>query len=130
MQIYQLYGLGNMVFNTLLYSSFYIHALAPGFPQEGIKKEEFELFLKAIVFAEHAHQGQKRATGEPCIIHPFPVCKILLDYTAEVTTLISSLLHIVTEDTHFSIVSCYKLTKHSQLNVVSVLFLIGNKGMQ
>lgn len=67
-----------------------------------LPKEEYESFLRGIDFAEHAHQGQKRATGEPYITHPYSVCKILLDYKADVTTLISSLLHDVAEDTHFS----------------------------
>lgn len=68
-----------------------------------LPKEEYESFLRAIDFADHAHQGQKRATGEPYITHPYSVCKILLDYKADVTTLISSLLHDVAEDTHYSI---------------------------
>lgn len=64
---------------------------------------ELELFNQAIDFAELAHSGQKRATGEPYVIHPYIVSKILLDYKADATTLISSLLHDVAEDTHYSI---------------------------
>jgi GTP diphosphokinase / guanosine-3',5'-bis(diphosphate) 3'-diphosphatase len=66
-------------------------------------KDEFESFKTAIEFAEQAHSGQKRATGEPYIIHPYIVCKILMNYQADVTTLVSSLLHDVAEDTHYSI---------------------------
>ncbi|MEH7884278.1 HD domain-containing protein [Bacillus sp. JJ1609] len=73
-----------------------------------LTEEEYEIFLQAIDFAEHAHQDQKRATGEPYIIHPFIVCKILLDYKADVTTLNSSLLHDVAEDTLFSILDIEK----------------------
>lgn len=68
-----------------------------------LNKNELELYVKAIDFAELAHSGQKRATGEPYVVHPYIVSKILLDYKADATTLISSLLHDVAEDTHYSI---------------------------
>jgi len=68
-----------------------------------LTKEHMRLFVHAIDFAEKAHSGQRRATGEPYVIHPYTVCKILLNYKADTITLISSLLHDVAEDTHFSI---------------------------
>nr|WP_238482835.1 HD domain-containing protein [Lederbergia galactosidilytica] len=58
-----------------------------------------ELLKVAFDFAEEAHDGQKRATGEPYITHPIAVCEILLAYHADITTLISALLHDVVEDT-------------------------------
>lgn len=61
---------------------------------------EIELLVQAINFADNAHHGQKRATGEPYITHPLAVCEILLEYKADVTSLISALLHDVVEDTH------------------------------
>lgn len=57
-----------------------------------LTKEHLRLFVKAIDFAEEAHNRQRRATGEPYIIHPYTVCKILLDYKADATTLISNFL--------------------------------------
>lgn len=68
-----------------------------------LKEYEYELLEKAINFSELAHEGQKRATGEPYVLHPFTVCEILMDYKADITTLISALLHDVAEDTHYSI---------------------------
>ncbi|WP_082386459.1 HD domain-containing protein [Rossellomorea vietnamensis] len=47
--------------------------------------------------------GQKRATGEPYVCHPFTVCEILMDYQADITTLIAALLHDVVEDTDCSL---------------------------
>lgn len=55
--------------------------------------------IVAMEFAEKAHRGQLRGTGEPYIIHPISVCQILTEYKADITTLISALLHDVVEDT-------------------------------
>lgn len=68
-----------------------------------LTQSEIELLEKAIIFAEKAHHGQKRATGEPYITHPLAVCEILLEYKADITSLISALLHDVVEDTDISI---------------------------
>ncbi|WP_157764754.1 HD domain-containing protein [Solibacillus sp. R5-41] len=57
----------------------------------------------AMAFSEKAHQGQTRATGEPYIIHPLEVCLMLSEYHADITSLISALLHDVVEDTHVSL---------------------------
>lgn len=65
--------------------------------------KELNVFKSAINFAELAHFGQKRATGEPYVCHPFTVCEILMDYKADIITLTAALLHDVVEDTNFSI---------------------------
>jgi GTP diphosphokinase / guanosine-3',5'-bis(diphosphate) 3'-diphosphatase len=62
-----------------------------------------ELLKRAISFAEEAHQGQKRATGEPYFIPPLTVCEILIDYGADIISLVSALLHDVVEDTNISL---------------------------
>ncbi|OJD58638.1 HD domain-containing protein [Bacillus sp. NH11B] len=68
-----------------------------------LQSEELTLFKKAIKFAEQAHDGQYRQTGEPYIMHPFAVTEILLNYKADVTTLVAALLHDVVEDTEHSL---------------------------
>ncbi|MFD1737194.1 HD domain-containing protein [Bacillus salitolerans] len=65
--------------------------------------KEQELLVNAIEYADRAHLGQKRGTGEPYIIHPISVCEILTVYKADITTLISALLHDVVEDTNVSL---------------------------
>lgn len=65
--------------------------------------KEKNLLVKAMEYAERAHSGQKRGTGEPYIIHPISVCEILTEYKADITTLISALLHDVVEDTNVSL---------------------------
>ncbi|QHA35017.1 HD domain-containing protein [Rossellomorea marisflavi] len=58
---------------------------------------------KAFEFASRAHDGQKRATGEPYMTHPVAVCSILMEEQADLPTLMSALLHDVVEDTDVTI---------------------------
>ena len=60
------------------------------------------LFKKAIEVAETSHSNQFRASGDPYIIHPFEVCKSLIDLKLDTETVITGLLHDVIEDTSFS----------------------------
>jgi len=64
----------------------------------GISKKEEELLIKAYDFAEKAHSGQKRMSGEPYFIHPFETAKILADLGMDVQTIAAGLLHDVLED--------------------------------
>ena len=60
------------------------------------------LFIKAIEVAETSHKDQFRASGDPYIIHPFEVCKSLIDLKLDTETVITGLLHDVIEDTTYS----------------------------
>lgn len=61
--------------------------------------EEIERLKVSYEFAEKAHEGQYRKSGEPYIHHPVAVAEILLSLEMDVTTLIAALLHDVVEDT-------------------------------
>ena len=54
---------------------------------------------RAYEFAEKAHAGQKRSSGEDYFIHPCAVVEILADYGFDSSTLIAAFLHDVLEDT-------------------------------
>ncbi|HLF27527.1 MAG TPA: GTP diphosphokinase [Anaerolineae bacterium] len=54
---------------------------------------------RAYTVAERAHQGQKRASGEPYIQHCLAVAKILADLGLDAPTIAAGLLHDVVEDT-------------------------------
>lgn len=57
-----------------------------------------ELITKALLFADKAHQGQKRYSGEPYIIHPFNVALLLAEFEADAETIAAGLLHDTIED--------------------------------
>ena len=61
-----------------------------------------KLFVKAIEVAETSHKDQFRASGDPYIIHPYEVCKSLIDLKLDTETVITGLLHDVIEDTEYS----------------------------
>lgn len=68
-------------------------------------KEKFQdgsLILKAYEFACEAHKNEKRKSGEPYVIHPINVAKILMEYGLDQTTIAAALLHDVVEDTPVS----------------------------
>ena len=54
---------------------------------------------KALNFAMKAHEGQKRKSGEPYIIHPILVAAITASVSGDEVMVISALLHDVVEDT-------------------------------
>ena len=57
----------------------------------------------AIDFATKAHEGQKRKSGEPYIIHPLAVAGILAEWDMDIDTVIAGILHDTVEDTDTSL---------------------------
>ena len=53
----------------------------------------------AFTFADTAHHGQLRKSGEPYIIHPLAVAEIVADLGLDVDSVIAALLHDCIEDT-------------------------------
>jgi len=64
-----------------------------------LEAKDKELIEKAYNFAEEAHRGQKRKSGEPYFVHPFSVAKILAELHMDSETIAAGLLHDVLEDT-------------------------------
>lgn len=62
---------------------------------------------RAFHFARLAHRNQRRATGEPYILHPLAVSQILLELKPDVDALCAALLHDTVEDTGITL---YELT--------------------
>ncbi len=67
--------------------------------EEMYAAEDKSLLTKAYAYAEEAHGGQKRASGEPYFIHPCEVADILMDLGLDAATIAAALLHDVIEDT-------------------------------
>ncbi len=67
--------------------------------KENYSFSEEERLYKAYTYAQTAHAGQKRASGEPYFIHPCAVANILMDLGLDEATIAAALLHDVIEDT-------------------------------
>ena len=63
---------------------------------------DLNLVIKAYNFAESAHEGQLRKSGEKYFVHPVEVSKILAELEMDVDTICAGLLHDVVEDTRYS----------------------------
>jgi (p)ppGpp synthase/HD superfamily hydrolase len=58
---------------------------------------------RALIFALHAHEGQKRKyTGEPYIVHPIAVADLVASVVDDEEVIAAAYLHDVIEDTHGS----------------------------
>ena len=67
--------------------------------KENYSADNYNLIMKAFNFAEKAHEGQKRESGEPYFTHPCYVSEILVDLKMDASTIVAALLHDVLEDT-------------------------------
>ena len=68
----------------------------------GYSASEREVLKKAFLFAQKAHEGQKRASGEEYFTHPVAVAQILVDLGMDYYTVAAAFLHDVIEDTPVS----------------------------
>lgn len=58
-----------------------------------------DLIRRAYLFSALNHKGQKRASGEPYLVHPLAVADILADMRLDEVSVSTGLLHDVVEDT-------------------------------
>ncbi len=69
------------------------------------KNEEDRNFIKRAYFlAKEAHQGVRRRSGEPYLLHPIAVAQIVVDEIGlGVKSVVAALLHDVVEDTDYTV---------------------------
>jgi len=61
--------------------------------------DDLEIVRSAWAFCIQQHEGQKRASGEPYIIHPLEVAQVLAELKMDSTAIAAGLLHDAVEDT-------------------------------
>ena len=65
---------------------------------------ELDMIQKAFDFANEAHKGVRRRSGEPYILHPIAVAKIVVSNIGlGYKSIIAALLHDVVEDTDYTV---------------------------
>jgi RelA/SpoT family (p)ppGpp synthetase len=76
---------------------------------------------RALELALKAHEGQKRKSGEPYIVHPILVAAITAKISNDETMVQAALLHDVVEDTSYTIEDLEKLFGHDVAHLVEGL---------
>ena len=67
-------------------------------------QQEIDTVQKAFDFANEAHKGGRRRSGEPYIIHPIEVAKIVVNEIGlGCKSIVAALLHDVVEDTDYTV---------------------------
>lgn len=67
-------------------------------------QEEIDTVQKAFDFANEAHKGVRRRSGEPYIIHPIEVASIVVNEIGlGCKSIVAALLHDVVEDTEYAV---------------------------
>ena len=64
---------------------------------------DLEPVERAFDLAVVAHEGQRRATGEPYVTHPIASAQILAELGIDTIAILAALLHDVPEDTEYSL---------------------------
>ena len=68
-----------------------------------LKTEEKNKVYDALKLSENVHSDQLRKSGDPFIIHPLEVAKILTSIKLDADSIVAGLLHDTLEDTNLSI---------------------------
>jgi len=66
-------------------------------------KNDLELVSLAFDFAQEAHKGQKRMSGEDYIFHPLATAQTLAEMKLSPAIIIAGLLHDIPEDTNYTL---------------------------
>ena len=73
---------------------------------------------RAIEYAKKKHEGQKRKTGEPYIVHPLWVAKKLAEMKMDIPTIVAGILHDTVEDTDATLEEIENLFGKDVANIV------------
>ena len=80
-----------------------MNKLSIRYDESRFTNEQVESIALAETEAIRAHDGQKRASGEPYVVHPFAVAEIVADWGLDCEAVMAALLHDVVEDTDVTV---------------------------
>ena len=88
--------------NDLIYNAF--ESLRIASLKRCANEQEYEGVIKAFEFANEAHKGERRRSGEPYILHPIAVAKIVVEEIGlGYKSIVTALLHDIVEDTEYTV---------------------------
>ena len=73
-----------------------------------LKSDEKIKVHNALKLSENVHSNQLRKSGDPFIIHPLEVAKILTSIKLDADSIVAGLLHDTVEDTNLSLLEIKK----------------------
>jgi GTP pyrophosphokinase len=68
-----------------------------------LSEKDVAFLRKAYEYAERAHEGQYRKSGEPYILHPIQVAGIIVELELDPNSVAAAFLHDVVEDTEVTV---------------------------
>ena len=80
--------------------------------------DDLEIIRRAWAFCQQQHEGQKRASGEPYIIHPLEVALVLAELKMDSTAIAAGLLHDAVEDTDVTSIEIAKRFNEQVAHIV------------
>jgi len=88
-------------------------------------KVDADLIRLAYEFAEKAHDGQVRKSGEPYIQHPLHTAFVLAEIKSDLPTVVAGILHDVPEDTSVTLNDIKKNFGEEVYNLVAGITKLG-----
>ncbi len=90
--------------------------------EHSMHRKNSELIARAFAFANKAHYGVRRLSGEPYILHPIAVAQIVVrEIGLGSTSVCAALLHDVVEDTDYTVEDIQQLFGEKIANIVAGL---------
>lgn len=85
-------------------------------------EDDWNLIKRAFFLAKEAHQGVRRRSGEPYLLHPIAVAKIVIEEIGlGVKSVVAALLHDVVEDTDYTVEDIERIFGHKIASMVDGL---------
>jgi len=90
--------------------------------EHSMHRQNTEVITRAFTFANKAHYGVRRLSGEPYILHPIAVAQIVVkEIGLGSTSVCAALLHDVVEDTDYTVEDIQRLFGDKIANIVAGL---------